>query len=70
MALPSFAEHLQLLERHGLVRSHKEGRVRHYQLVQKPLSVVDDWVQAQRAVWNQRLDQLQEYVEGIETSKR
>ena len=70
MALPSFAQHLQLLEHSGLVRSHKEGRVRHYQLVPKPLAVVEDWMQAQRAVWNQRLDQLQEYVESIKTSKR
>ncbi len=70
MALPSFAQHLQLLEQSGLVRSHKEGRVRHYQLVPKPLAVVEDWMQAQRAVWNQRLDQLQEYVESIKSSKR
>jgi len=70
MALPSFAQHLQLLEHSGLVRSHKEGRVRHYQLVPKPLAVVENWMQAQRAVWNQRLDQLQEYVESIKTSKR
>ncbi len=70
MALPSFAQHLQLLEHSGLVRSHKEGRVRHYQLMPNPLAVVEDWMQAQRAVWNQRLDQLQEYVESIKTSKR
>lgn len=63
MALPSFAQHLQLLEHSGLVRSNKVGRVRHYQLVPKPLAVVEVWMQAQRAVWNQRLDQLQEYVE-------
>jgi DNA-binding transcriptional ArsR family regulator len=68
MALPSFAQHLQLLERHGLVRSHKEGRVRRYQLVHEPLAIVDDWMQAQRAVWNGRLDRLQEYVEEIEAT--
>lgn len=69
MALPSFAQHLQLLEHSGLVRSHKEGRVRNYELVPEPLAVVEDWTQAQRAVWNQRLDQLQEFVESMQTSK-
>ncbi len=30
MALPSFVEHLKVLEQSGLVRSHKAGRVRTY----------------------------------------
>ena len=33
MALPSFLEHLRMLEGCGLVRSKKTGRVRTYQLV-------------------------------------
>ena len=37
MALPSFVEHLKVLERSGLVRSHKAGRVRTYELVPKRL---------------------------------
>ncbi|MBI3708131.1 MAG: winged helix-turn-helix transcriptional regulator, partial [Proteobacteria bacterium] len=32
MALPSFVEHLRVLEGCGLVRSEKTGRVRTYQL--------------------------------------
>jgi DNA-binding transcriptional ArsR family regulator len=58
MALPSFAQHLQLLEQAGLVQSHKQGRVRHYRLAPRPLAAVEDWMQAQQALWNQRLDQL------------
>ena len=37
MALPSFTQHLDVLERSGLVASHKEGRVRTYRLVPKRL---------------------------------
>jgi DNA-binding transcriptional ArsR family regulator len=70
MALPSFAQHLQMLEQCGVVRSRKEGRVRRFHLVPKPLATAEDWMVAQRAVWNQRLDQLQDYVEGMETSNR
>src|SRR2546430_10215409 len=33
MALPSFAQHLDVLEECGLVRSRKVGRVRTYRLV-------------------------------------
>jgi DNA-binding transcriptional ArsR family regulator len=70
MALPSFAQHLQMLEQCGVVRSRKEGRVRRFHLVPKPLATAEDWMVAQRAVWNQRLDQLQDYMEGMKTSKR
>ena len=70
MALPSFAQHLQMLEQCGVVRSRKEGRVRRFHLVPKPLATAEDWMVAQRAVWNQRLDQLQDYVEGMKTSNR
>jgi DNA-binding transcriptional ArsR family regulator len=70
MALPSFAQHLRMLEQCGVVRSRKEGRVRRFHLVPKPLATAEDWMVAQRAVWNQRLDQLQDYVEGMKTSKR
>lgn len=69
MALPSFAQHLQMLEQCGVVRSRKEGRVRHFHLVPKPLASAEDWMVAQRAIWNQRLDQLQGYVEGMTISK-
>ncbi len=70
MALPSFAQHLQMLEQCGLVRSRKEGRVRRFHLVPKPLATAEDWMIAQRTVWNQRLDRLQDYVEGMKISKR
>jgi DNA-binding transcriptional ArsR family regulator len=70
MALPSFAQHLAMLEQAGIVRSRKEGRVRHFHLAPKPLAAVEEWIVAQRALWNQRLDQLQDYVEETKTSKR
>ena len=62
MALPSFAQHLDVLARGGLVTSHKQGRVRTYHLVPAQLEVAEDWMEAQRAVWEQRLDQFDAYV--------
>jgi DNA-binding transcriptional ArsR family regulator len=70
MALPSFAQHLAVLEECGVVRSHKEGRVRRYQLVPQPLVVAEDWMTAQRAIWGQRLDRLEEYVAGMKVEER
>lgn len=70
MALPSFAQHLTVLEECGVVRSHKEGRVRRYQLIPQPLAGAEDWMMAQRAIWEQRLDQLGEYVEKMQSEER
>lgn len=58
MALPSFTQHLCVLEDCGLVTSQKVGRVRTYQLVPASLSRADAWLNRQRAHWNARLDQL------------
>lgn len=58
MALPSFTEHLDVLEKSGLVRSRKVGRIRTYRIEPKPLEAVAAWMLQQRALWEQRLDQL------------
>jgi DNA-binding transcriptional ArsR family regulator len=58
MALPSFTQHLGVLERAGLVTSSKRGRVRTYELVPDGLDVAGDWLAEQRGLWERRLDQL------------
>ncbi len=58
MALPSFSQHLRMLEGCGLVRSRKSGRVRTYELAPEPLQAAEHWISAQRAIWERRLDQL------------
>lgn len=58
MALPSFTQHLWVLEECGLVTSEKVGRVRTYQLVPASLARADTWLNRQRDHWNTRLDQL------------
>jgi len=62
MALPSFVEHLRVLEGSGLVRSRKSGRVRTYQLAPKRLRVAENWLSQQRVLWERRLDQLDDYL--------
>jgi DNA-binding transcriptional ArsR family regulator len=48
MALPSFAQHLDVLETCGLVRSRKVGRVRTYRLAPRPLATAEHWIARQR----------------------
>ncbi len=69
MALPSFVQHLKVLEGAGLVRSHKSGRVRTYRLVAAPLRQAEDWLTRQRTLWERRLDQLDDYVTQLEEER-
>ena len=65
MALPSFTQHLNVLEECGLVRSKKIGRVRTYQAAPRSLKMVEQWLVDQREVWESRLNQLDSYLETI-----
>lgn len=62
MALPSFLQHLKVLEGCGLVSSTKTGRVRTYQLEPQRLRLAENWLAQQRSVWERRLDQLDAYL--------
>ena len=62
MALPSFMKHLTVLERMDVIRSNKVGRVRTCELRPKALTQAEQWLASQRAVWEGRLDRLDDYV--------
>src|SRR5207253_11160316 len=62
MALPSFAQHLDVLEECGLVRSRKVGRVRTYRLVPQSLRAAEGRMAQQRALLARRLAQLDSYL--------
>ena len=62
MALPSFVQHMGILEKSGLVRSRKVGRVRTYQLASKRMQMAESWLSQQRILWGRRLDQLDDYL--------
>ena len=69
MALPSFMQHLEVLEECGLVKSRKSGRVRTYQLAPRPLLAAESWLEKQRAYWDRRLDQLDAYLLKMKEQK-
>ena len=58
MALPSFMQHMGVLEAAGIVSSHKSGRTRTYQLAPGALQLASAWLAEFRNHWERRLDQL------------
>jgi DNA-binding transcriptional ArsR family regulator len=58
MSLPAIIQHLQVLERSGLVASSKVGRVRTCRLEPERLATIEDWIVDRRQTWERRLDRL------------
>jgi DNA-binding transcriptional ArsR family regulator len=60
MSLPAVVQHLQVLERAGLVSTDKVGRVRTCHLDPRRLQTVEAWISARRHTWERRLDRIGE----------
>src|SRR4051812_14839428 len=65
MQLPSFVQHLSVLEQSRLVKSKKRGRVRTYEIAPERLKVAEDWLTARRRIWEDRLDRFDRYVKHL-----
>jgi len=65
MALPSFMKHLSVLERSGVIRSDKVGRVRTCELVPASLNDAERWLAEERATWEARTDRMVAFVEKL-----
>ena len=61
---PAISKHLRLLRRAHLVREHREGRHRVYQLNPEPLRAVDSWLNQYRRFWSANLASLKAFVEA------
>lgn len=68
MSLPAVSKHLRVLEKAGLLRRRRYGRVHEMQLEAKPLKQAAQWVEEYRKFWEGSLDRLAEYLE--KTHKR
>jgi DNA-binding transcriptional ArsR family regulator len=58
-------KHLAVLERSGVIRSNKVGRVRNCELRPQALSRAERWIAEQRAIWEARTDRMADFVEKL-----
>lgn len=63
LSRPAISKHLRLLRRAHLVREHREGRHRVYQLNPEPLRAVDSWIEQYRLFWSASLASLKTFIE-------
>lgn len=69
ISLPAVLQHLQMLEASGLVRSEKKGRVRTCRIEPRALESAEGWIAEQRALWEGRLDRLEDYLEELKAKE-
>jgi len=67
---PAISKHLRLLRRAHLVREHREGRHRVYELNPDPLRAVDSWIEQYRVFWAASLNSLKAFVESEHARER
>lgn len=63
MSLPAISKHLRVLEKAGLLRRRRYGRIHEMQLEARPLKEAAQWVEKYRKFWEGSLDRLAEYLE-------
>lgn len=60
ITVTAVAQHLQILEEAGLVRTEKVGRVRTCRIEPAGFMLLETWIRRHRTVWERRLDRLSE----------
>ena len=70
LRLPTVMRHLSVLEDAGLIKTAKDGRVRSCEIVPSALAPVQGWLDEHRAIWEARLDRLDDYVTKLMESRK
>jgi len=66
MSLAAVSKHLVVLEKAGLVKRRREGRVHSLALEAKPMKEAQAWIDRYRKFWEGNLDQFEKYLDKLE----
>ncbi len=66
MSLPAVSKHLRVLERAGLIRRQRCGRVHQLKLEATPMKEAQQWIEKYRRFWEQNLDRLDNYLKQLQ----
>ncbi len=68
ISAPAVSRHLRVLERAGLIRRTKIGRIHEIELAPESLQPAAHWIDVYRRHWEANLDSLARYLESTEPS--
>ena len=70
MSMPAVSKHLRVLERAGLIARGRDAQWRPCRLEPAPLKEVAEWAERYRAIWEQRLDRLDTYLQELKAKEK
>src|ERR1043165_3048008 len=66
MSLAAVSKHLIVLEKAGLVKRRRNGRVHSLALEARPMQEAQAWIDRYRKFWEANLDQFEEYLDKLQ----
>lgn len=69
ISLPAVSKHLKILEKAGLLKREKDGRIHNLSLIPEPLQEADEWLAFYRKFWEDRLDALADYIHEMKDNE-
>jgi len=70
LKLPTVSKHLKVLRQAGLVTQGRQAQWRPCRLEAAPLKEVADWVEGYRENWEERMGQLNDYLQELKTKEK
>ena len=70
ISLPAVTKHLKVLQRAGLISQGREAQWRPCRLEAGPIREVAEWAERYRAIWEQRLDRLDTYLQQLKAKEK
>ena len=69
MSLAAVSKHLIVLEKAGLVKRRRKGRLHSLALKAKPMQEAQAWINRYREFWEGNLDQFEKYLDKLQTKE-
>ena len=69
MSLAAVSKHLIVLEKAGLVKRRRKGRVHSLALEAKPMQEAQAWISQYRKFWEGNLDRFEEYLNKLQAQE-
>ncbi len=70
MSLPAVSKHLRVLEKAGLIRRKRRGRVHQLKLDAMPMQNAQQWIEEYRQFWERSFDRLDEYLKQLQAKEK
>ena len=67
MSLPAISKHIKVLERAGLITQGQKAQYRPCTIDATPLQEISKWTEQYRHIWEERFDQLGDYISQLKT---